>query len=842
MLSSKLALPATTLAAFGGDELAARVFHEKYALRDSAHQVVEHTPDEMWRRVATEIASVEESEKNRVMWTSAFHWLLSDFRFLPGGRILHGAGNPAKVTLLNCYAVAIRDDSLEGIYDAAYRAARTYSRGGGVGIDITPLRPKSAPVHNAARTSTGAVSFMDLFSQTTGLIGQFGRRGAMMITIADHHPDVLDFVKAKRNTEKVRYANLSVRISDAFMRAVERDEPWTLWFASDVVGRIERQIRARDLWKEIVHSAHAWAEPGLLFWDTVIRGGTSNYAGMTPITTNPCSEIPLDDGGACNLGSLNLARFVRDPFTPNALVDMSALLAAVGAGVRFLDNTLTYNQGRHPLPDQEESARRSRRIGLGITGLGDALVMLGRRYDSDEAIDTAEFLMRAIKEAAYTTSVAWAIERGPFPAFDVEKHLSAPFFDGFPSDLLAKIRNYGLRNVSLLTIPPVGSGSALAGVTNGLEPIFALHYLRRSESLSVDTFGVLHPLVSAYFHATGQTIDPVAISCMEAPDAYLQERLPAAFVTAHQVAPLKRVEMQAALQRHIDQGISSTVNLPQDATEETVSQIYVEAWRCGLKGVSVYREGSREGVLLTTRGAKPDAVLTTLRDDVVEIAQAALPSLPAEGVTPAEHVKSIVRVLADAARPRIEQLELLPEEPGLLRSRPQHLPGVTYRTETPEYSSFVTITEHNGHPFEIFATIGKNGAQTQAIAESIGRLSSFILRMKDGLSGEARLQGIFDQLDGIGSNRPSGFGPNKVHSIPDSIAVAIGRYLRNRHAGTDSFPDGPPRPADPHEHEAQEPRATPNGNAHADICPRCHHLSLVTTEGCAKCACGYREC
>jgi ribonucleoside-diphosphate reductase alpha chain len=401
-------IPAETIQAFGGNEFQARIFWEKYALEG------ETRPEQMWDRVAREIASVEPDGSRREHWQREFRWLLDGFRFLPGGRIMHGAGNPSKITLLNCYFCAIRGDNIEAIYDAACRAARTYSRGGGVGVDITPLRPRGAPVHNAAKTSTGAVSFMELFSVTTGLIGQAGRRGALMITIADHHPDVLDFCRIKRDLTSVRYANISVRLSDAFMRAVERDEPWTLWFEGPEVGRIERTIRARDLWKELVEGARDWAEPGCLFWDRVISWGTSNYGGMTPQGTNPCSEIPLEDGGACDLGSLNLSRFVLDPFTPQARIDFDSLRRAVRAGVRFLDNVLGYNEGKHPLPEQEEAARRGRRIGLGITGLGDALVMLGLHYDSDEAIRTAGELQELIKLEAYRASVELAREKGPF--------------------------------------------------------------------------------------------------------------------------------------------------------------------------------------------------------------------------------------------------------------------------------------------------------------------------------------------------------------------------------------------------------------------------------------------
>ncbi|HTE04006.1 MAG TPA: ribonucleotide reductase N-terminal alpha domain-containing protein, partial [bacterium] len=298
-------LPQETLDYFGGDDLRARVFFDKYALRDPGGRVLETVPPQMWRRIAREIASVEPTAAKQAEWEEKFYWLLEDFRFIPGGRIMHGAGNPKRVTLLNCYVIPVRDDSIESIFDWMREAARTYSLGGGVGTDLSVLRPRGAPVNNAARSSTGSVSFMELFSLTTGTIGQSGRRGALMITIADSHPDVLDFVKVKRNLTKVRYANISVRVSDAFMRAVESDREFPLGFANEH-AEVSRMIRARDLWSELIKGARDYAEPGLIFWDQIKYWSTSEYNGMGVITTNPCSEIPLEPYGNCCLGNVNM--------------------------------------------------------------------------------------------------------------------------------------------------------------------------------------------------------------------------------------------------------------------------------------------------------------------------------------------------------------------------------------------------------------------------------------------------------------------------------------------------------------------------------------------------------
>lgn len=427
--SKSVQLPRETLEFFDGDELRARVFIEKYALRSDDGELLELTPREMWRRVAREIASVERTPELQSLWERNFLWLLEDFRFIPGGRIMHGAGNPRKVTLLNCYVIPIKDDSLEAIFDAAKEAARTYSYGGGVGCDISILRPKGAPVNNAARTSTGAVSFMELYSLVTGTIGQAGRRGALMITIQDSHPDVLDFIELKRDPERqrVRYANISVKVSDELMKAVEADGEFTLRFENEVVKRIERKIRARELWNKLVQAAWECAEPGVIFWDTVVRESTTQYGGMEVITTNPCSEIPLEPYGCCDLGNINLSKFVLNPFTKDAVVDWVNLEKTARFAVRFLDNVLDYAADRHPLPQQREASLRSRRIGVGFTGLADMLCMLRLRYDSDSAIEFVDKLFERIKNIVYDESVNLAIEKGSFPAFDLEKHLSSPF-------------------------------------------------------------------------------------------------------------------------------------------------------------------------------------------------------------------------------------------------------------------------------------------------------------------------------------------------------------------------------------------------------------------------------
>ncbi|HYM92332.1 MAG TPA: adenosylcobalamin-dependent ribonucleoside-diphosphate reductase [bacterium] len=789
-------VPPETLAAFDGDELRARVFWEKYALRGQDGTPVEPTPDRMWDRLAHELAAVEPEQGQREHWQREFRWLLGDFRFLPGGRIMHAVGQlPGwKAAPINCFVLPLRDDSLPAIYDLCREMAITFSRGGGVGIDLSPLRPRGAVVHNAARVSTGAVSFMETFSLVTGTIGQAGRRGALMITIPDDHPDVLEFCRIKRDRTSVRYANISVLVSDAFMRAAETDADWRLHFENREAGvRVERVIRARELWDELVRGARDWAEPGCLFIDTARRRGTTEYNGMRVLTTNPCAEEFLEPYGLCCLGSINLLRFVRQPFAelpPEENVDWTDLRRAVRAGIRFLDNVLTYADPHFPLEAQRDAARRTRRVGLGVTALGDMLAALGLRYDADEAITFAERLMELIKLEAYRGSADLAEEKGPFPAFEAGPHLAQEFFQNFPEELRQRIRAVGLRNAAVMTVPPVGSGSVLAGVTSGIEPIFARAYVRRSESLGQERFRVVHPLVALYFRSRGQALPDLGAA--DDAEGTLRGLLPTPFVTAHEIDPFQRVRMQAAVARHVDNAVSSTINLPQDVSVETVEKIYRRAWESGCKGITVYREGAREGVLLTEREA------------------------------PARHPETPG---PSARRPE----EPLPAEArGPLVPRPERLAGPTYRIPTAFGTAFITVTELDDQPFEVFGRLGKGGTDAEAAAEAIGRMASILLRLRSAVPRLERLGLIAEQLERIGGSRSAGFGQDRVRSIPDAFAIAIRKYLADR-----TVPGAPPIAA-----------ARPTGtNLVGDFCPRCQQSALIEAGGCITCTvCGFKEC
>jgi ribonucleoside-diphosphate reductase alpha chain len=815
--------PAQTLAAFGGDELRAHVFHDKYALRDRDGRVVEHTPEQMWRRIAREIASVETPERHRE-WTDNFYWLLEDFRFIPGGRIMHAAGNSRRVTALNCYVIPLKDDSIESIFEWMKQAARTYSLGGGVGADISILRPRGAPVNNAARSSTGSVSFMELFSLTTGTIGQSGRRGALMITISDSHPDVLDFIKVKRNLTKVRYANISVRISDAFMRAVEVDGPFDLSFENER-ATYRKTVQAREIWTELIAGARDYAEPGVIFWDSIKRWSTSEYNGMGVTTTNPCSEIPLEPYGCCCLGNINLARFVHDEFTSQSRVDWESLERALRYATRFLDNVLDYNADKHPLPKQREASLYSRRIGVGFTGLGDMLIMLGLRYDSENAVSFVEALFERIKNTVYDESVDIGLDKGIFPGYDKAQHMRSPFIQGLSPAVRERIEQHGLRNVALLTVPPVGSGAALAGVTSGVEPIFDISYIRRSESLSQEVFSVYHPLVREYM--TRFAVEH-------------EEDLPDYFVTAHGIRPEMRVHMQAAIQKHVDHSISSTVNLPNDATPEEVERIYQLAWKMGCKGITVYREGSREGVLITENQAKglPQAQPAAINAAVV----------PGNGRTTP-------------------------------RPRPKVTAGRTERVETPRGRVYVVINDDEMGICEVFVH------SLDVEAEAVGRMASLALRA--GLDPRDVIEQLWRvQSKEVAFDRSADGTVVRVSTIAQAVALALGRALYGEGFRPDkAFPRADVLP-EPGPRTRQEPlrfggapgsaatvkviapaqqlapvagggataTANPLGNGHAwpgetsvplefiGICPDCG-TSLVHENGCATCRqCGFSKC
>ncbi len=778
-------IPEKTIDAFGGDELRARVFYEKYALRDKSGRIVEQKPEDMWHRVAREMASPEKNKELKAQWEDNFYWLLSNFKFIPGGRILFGAGQQRRATLLNCYYMPIKEDSLEGIFEWCKEAARTYSFGGGVGTDISILRPKGAPVNNSAIYSTGAVSFMDLLSTTTGTIGQAGRRGALMITLDVKHPDIQEFIEIKNDAQrsKVQFANISIKISDEFMQAVEDDTDFELKFENEKV-KISKTIRARDIWEKLVKSAWASAEPGLIFWDSVKKHSPTEYNGMEVHGVNPCSEQALEDYGNCCLGNINLSPFVKNAFTENASIDWENLEKAFQYSVRFLDNVLDYNMKKHPLSFQTKASTSSRRIGVGFTGFGDMLAKLNIKYDTTEGVEFADKMFEHIKNTVYEASTDLASEKGSFPVFDLDTHLSRPFLDTIDKRIVEKIKKQGLRNACILTVPPVGSGSLLAGTTSGVEPAFALSYFRRSKSLSKEEFKVYHPLVTEYREKFGLEND---------------SELPDTFVTSHEIKPEMRVRMQAAIQKHIDSCISSTVNLPADITLEEVEKIYFLAWKLGCKGITVYREGSREGILVTEEEAKSQ------QQDKIE---KKLPTQTQnEGMNKTHHPNPISS-LRSSSTEKIKPIK-----------RPQCLQGFTEVIKTGYGNLYVTVNTFETRPVEVFVQIGKSGYSTMADAEATGRPVSLALR-----SGIA-VEDVIEQLEGIGGSSPVFSDGKLVMSIPDAIATVLKRHFVS--VGDASVRESAKRPMD----------------LNLERCPDCGDRALAFEQGCMTCrSCGYSKC
>lgn len=532
-------------------------------------------------------------------------------KFLPGGRILSNRGiTDSKVTYSNCYVIAPPEDNLESIYDCRKKLARTYSYGGGCGTDLSKLSPAGAVVRNQARHTSGAVSFMEGFSQTTEEIGQNGRRGALMLSLSCDHPDLEEFIDVKTKDGAVTKANISVRVTDAFMQAVEDDAGWVMSFTRPETGEtITKTASARYLFDKLCKNNWDWAEPGILFWDSIQEWNLlSNNDEFEYVGVNPCAEEPLPAGGSCLLGSINLAEFVN----PDTTFDFKSFKDTVMVAVEALNDILDEGMELHPLEEQRNSVRDWRQIGLGIMGLADALIKMEITYGSDEAIEFCDSLAKFMADEALFASAALARDHGPYSKYDPQV-MDAPFFVCHASNQTSEwVAAYGLRNSQLLTIAPTGTLSTMLGISGGIEPIFANSYTRKTESLHGGDvyYKVYTPIVDRYMKKHGLTEE---------------EDLPEWFVTSANISPSNRVKMQAAWQYSIDASISSTVNLPYSATVEDVQEVYMEAWRNGLKGITVFRDGcQRTGILTTSDKAEADEITETptlKRGDIVECSE-----------------------------------------------------------------------------------------------------------------------------------------------------------------------------------------------------------------------------
>ena len=580
-------------------DISRHIWETKYRYADGDRRE-QHIGDS-WRRIARALAAVE--EKNvRSVCEQQFLSILQDFKFLPGGRIQAGAGTPRHVTLFNCFVMGIVEDSIPGIFRALQEGALTMQQGGGIGVDFSTLRPRGTPAKGAGSIASGSVSFMHLWDAMCGTILSTGaRRGAMMATLRCDHPDIEEFIAAKQQSGRLRRFNLSVQITDAFIAAVRSNDEWPLVFpatafdgcgdtvmrawtgeAAPVPCRIVKRVGARNLWERILRATYDYAEPGVLFIDRINHLNNLWYRERLT-ATNPCGEIPLPPYGACDLGSLNLTRFVLSPFTTEARIDLTDVERTTRIAVRLLDNVI--DASRFPLPEQRENAHGSRRIGLGITGLADALVMLGLRYGSTDSLAAAADIMRIICHTAYRTSIALAAEKQSFRYFDRERYCQSAFIRSLPEDIQNDIAKQGIRNSHLLAIAPTGTISLLAGnVSSGLEPIFATSYARNV--LAGDGKPTEFLLTDYAFRLWQRLHGP-------------SEATRSDFITASDLTVRPHIEMQAALQPFVDNSISKTINVPRNTSFDEFKQIYDQAYDMGLKGCTTFRPNPIRGAVLS---------------------------------------------------------------------------------------------------------------------------------------------------------------------------------------------------------------------------------------------------
>jgi ribonucleoside-diphosphate reductase alpha chain len=685
LIAERLKIPAHERVA----SISRQIWADKYRLKQADGTPIDLTIEDTWRRTARALAAVEAQPS---LWEERFYAALEDFKFLPAGRIIAGAGTERRVTLFNCFVMGGIEDDLGRIFAHLREAALTMQQGGGIGYDFSTIRPKGAVVKGVSADASGPLSFMDVWDAMCRTIMSAGaRRGAMMATMRCDHPDIEAFIAAKREPGRLRNFNLSVLVTDAFMEAVEADADWDLVFG----GLTYRTVRARALWDSIMRATYDYAEPGVLFIDRINKRNNLYYC-ETIHSTNPCAEQPLPPYGACLLGSINLATLVREPFTPAAHVDEEALEELVAVAVRMMDNTI--DASGFPLDEQQKEAMAKRRIGLGLTGLADALMMVGLRYGSDAAAQAAERWAQQVNRAAYIASARIAAEKGAFPLFDAEPYLAGQTVRELDEDVRALIGEHGIRNALLTSIAPTGTISLLAdNVSSGVEPVFAHSFVRKvtepdgskREEL-VEDFAV-----RAYRQKFGA----------DAP-------LPDYFVTAQTLTPDEHIRMQAALQRHVDSAISKTVNVPEDISFEAFKEVYRDAYAQGCKGCTTYRPNAITGSVLSVTPA---------------------PANEAEAVAAAATV---------------------PVEPNHYpMPRPSKLTGSTYKLRwmDAKHALYVTINdiEEGGRrrPFEVFISSANMEHFSWVVA--LTRMISAVFRRGGEVAFVAEeLKGIFDPRGG----------------------------------------------------------------------------------------------
>ena len=750
--------------------IAEQIWDMKYRLKAVDGTAIDGTVEDTWRRIARALASVEVEPE---VWEPRFYAALEDFKYLPAGRITAGAGTGRAVTLFNCFVMGTVPDSMGGIFDMLKEAALTMQQGGGIGYDFSTVRPRGAEVKGVAADASGPLSFMDVWDAMCRTIMSAGsRRGAMMATMRCDHPDIEAFIEAKQDAARLRMFNLSVLITDPFMAAVKADKSWDLVFD----GRVYRTVEARDLWNRIMRATYDFAEPGVIFIDRINSMNNLNYC-ETIAATNPCGEQPLPPYGACLLGSINMAPLVANPFSADAALDQTKMDELVRTAVRMMDNVV--DASRFPLPQQEAEAQAKRRIGLGVTGLADALLMLGLRYGSDEAAAQTEAWMHQIARAAYMASVDLAREKGAFPLFDAEKFLASGAMVQMDDDVRDAIRTYGIRNALLTSIAPTGTISLYAGnVSSGIEPVFAYAYTRK----------VLQPDGSR----TEEEVVDYAVQLWR--QMFGDAPLPDHFVNAQTLAPLDHVRMQAAAQKWVDSSISKTINCPEDISFDDFKQVYMAAWDQGCKGCTTYRPNDVTGsVLSVSDSSAKEPETATQTPDGAEVVYIAEPL-----------------------------------------GRPQTLEGQTYKLKWPdsEHAIYITINDIviAGHrrPFEVF--INSKNMEHFAWTVALTRMISAVFRRGGDVSFVVEeLKAVFD---------PRGGAWMEGRYIP-SILAAIGGVIE-RHLISIGFisGEGAGLKVDP---QALKMAVgdTPRGKA----CPSCGAFDMRMIEGCMTCgSCGHSKC
>lgn len=808
------------------DGVRQKVFLDRYALKGVEGETLENSAEEMWTRVANGIAK-QEKKSQQAKWGKEFYRVLEDFKFVPGGRILSGAGTGYQVTYFNCFVIPSPKDSRHGILESLGQLIEIQSRAGGVGLNLSSLRPRGSRVKKVNGTSSGPINWATLFSVATHDIVQQGgsRRGATMLMLHDWHPDVEEFITVKEDLTKINGANLSVCVSDGFMEAVKSDSDWDLVYPDlndphydaewdgDMSGwkekgygvKVHKTVKAKELWDLICTAAWKSAEPGLHFLERSNKRSNTWYFEKL-LATNPCGEQPLGGWAVCNLGAMNLAAYVKDADLKNDIAgafDYEAFGKDVQVAMRFLDNVIddTY----YFFKENEKVAKEIRRTGLGIMGIADTFIKMKIRYGSEESEKVSKKIFKTLRDNAYIASSDIAKEKGSFTKYDRDKYLKGFHIKALPQEIRKKIYEQGIRNAVLLTIAPTGTTSLLAGVSSGVEPVYEFEY---SHNGRLGKQMVYHGLYGEW------------------KEAHPDSARPDYFVGANDLTPEDHVKIQAIAQEYIDSSISKTVNAPNSHTVEDVKDLYMSAYDNGLKGVTYFRDGSRLGVLQ--------------REEKKE-----------------EKKEVVVQEPAIPVTPRVP--------------RPMMLTGVTYKADSPTGKLYVTINQdEKGDLFEVFINHGKSGSDLMALADALGRMVSFVLRIHSPVPARERVREIVSELAGIGGSRSSGFGENRVRSLPDAISKVLARHCEFRVNGkvedsalfTQRMTGGHPTAlsngltqtthadAAPAEEVVANQLALPQTGVSAgsstslfDICPECGSGSFAYEEGCKKCyACGYSEC